>query len=103
MGMRAAGRAYPLPAARYTLLIVVDLDELVDVVAGADGVGELVDERALVAAVQASRARRGGAGGDVRPTAQRPDRAAGGALEVEARVRVHPHRRRLDPRPGRVL
>src|SRR3989442_15465628 len=66
------------------LPIVVDLDELVDVVAGADGVGELVDERALVAAVQPSGARRGGAGRDVRPTAHRSDRAAGGALEVEA-------------------
>src|SRR6266568_5428271 len=91
---RTGKSAYPPQS--LSLLIVVDLDELVNVVARADGVGELVDERAAVAAVQASGAGRGGAGGDMRPTAQRIDCAAGSALEVEAGVRVHRHGRPLD-------
>ena len=92
-----------MPVLHGALVVVVDLDELVNVIPCPDGIGELVDERAAVAAVQASRAGRGRAGGDVRPTAQRSDRAAGGALEVEAGVRIHGHRRALDRRAARVL
>src|SRR5205807_1224639 len=75
---------------------VVQLDELVDVVPGAEGVGELVDEHTLRTGAEAAGAGGRGAPGAVRPGAERTDGAAGGALEVEAGRGVHGYSRTVE-------